>query len=501
MVQEYLLHHLLPLLPFGFVNQIGQILPDHGLVGGDDDHVQSVYLPELEGFGLRGSRHTCELFVEFKVVLEGNGGEGLVFLLHLYPFLDLDRLMESVRPPPSGEDPSRELVDYEHLAVPDDVVNVPLEEVVRLYGLNYGVEEVYVLEVIEVIDVKHPLDLRYTLFGKRYVPVLLVDVEVPVPLQFSHHPVRHPVYLYVHLSRSGDYEGRPCLVYQYGVDLVHYGVGVSLDLNHLLLGESHVVPQIIEAELVVCSVGNVRAVSVPTVHLPEDGEVSLLGFHVHLFGGKDLLEEASGPHPQILLHRLPHLILVSPLDPVGQTVGVYNPHVQTQKPEDGTHPLGVPASQIIVDGYYVNPLIGHAVDRRRQSGDEGLTLPRLHLRYLSLMEDETSYELNVEVSESEGSFCCFPHKGENLHHLVGYAPPEDLLPQILRQPYAVVELLSSLYKLVVWHLVEPALEFVHPPHEGSELLYLTLVLRSQYPLNQPSDHAETPKFFNLISLV
>ncbi len=41
-----------------FIDHVGQILADQGLVGGDFNHVQSVNLAEFVLFGEGGARHT-----------------------------------------------------------------------------------------------------------------------------------------------------------------------------------------------------------------------------------------------------------------------------------------------------------------------------------------------------------------------------------------------------------------------------------------------------------
>ena len=62
------------LLTNGQVDQIIIILPCHGLVGGNDHHIQTVNLPELECFRIGGTSHARELIVETEVVLESRGG-------------------------------------------------------------------------------------------------------------------------------------------------------------------------------------------------------------------------------------------------------------------------------------------------------------------------------------------------------------------------------------------------------------------------------------------
>jgi hypothetical protein len=60
---------------------------DHGLVGGDDHHVQLVDLGELLGLGVGGTGHAGQLVIHAEIVLEGDGGQGLVLAFRLTPSL------------------------------------------------------------------------------------------------------------------------------------------------------------------------------------------------------------------------------------------------------------------------------------------------------------------------------------------------------------------------------------------------------------------------------
>ena len=65
-----------------------------GLLEGDDLDGQLVDLAELGILGKCRAGHAGELVIEPEVVLEGDGGEGLVLTFDAYVFLGLDGLME-----------------------------------------------------------------------------------------------------------------------------------------------------------------------------------------------------------------------------------------------------------------------------------------------------------------------------------------------------------------------------------------------------------------------
>ncbi len=91
-----------------------------------------------------------ELLVEAEVVLEGDGGKGLVFLADVDAFLGFDGLMETVGPAAAGHEAAGELVDDDDFAVLDDVLDVALVEGV---GLDGGLDVVLEVPVFGVGDV------------------------------------------------------------------------------------------------------------------------------------------------------------------------------------------------------------------------------------------------------------------------------------------------------------------------------------------------------------
>ena len=80
----------------GLVDEVGPVVADHGAVGGDGHHVQPVGGHQLAGLGLGGAGHAGQALVEAVVVLEGDGGQGLVLLLDGHPLLGLHRLVDAV---------------------------------------------------------------------------------------------------------------------------------------------------------------------------------------------------------------------------------------------------------------------------------------------------------------------------------------------------------------------------------------------------------------------
>ena len=118
----------------GAVDDVGIFDAQQRLVGGDDDDFELVDLLEFGGFGFGGAGHAAELFVEAEVVLEGDGGKGLVFLADVDAFLGFDGLVQAVGPAAAGHQAAGEGVDDDDFAVFDHVVDVALVEGVGLDG-------------------------------------------------------------------------------------------------------------------------------------------------------------------------------------------------------------------------------------------------------------------------------------------------------------------------------------------------------------------------------
>ncbi len=360
-----LLDHRLPLLLGGAVDEVGAVVADHRLVGGDDDDVELVDLAELGRLGVGGAGHAGELAVHAEVVLEGDGGERLVLALDGHPFLRLDRLVQAVGPAAAGHHAAGELVDDDHLAVLDQVVDVALEQVVRAQPLVDGGEQLHVLELVEVVDVEQLLDLGDALVGDRHRVRLLVDEEVACRVlaavalldllalhQLGDDLVDAVVAVGGFLGRAADDQRRARLVDEDGVDLVDDRVVVPA-LHHRRQVELHVVAQVVEAELVVGAVGDVGGV----------GGLAVGVGHV-------VLDDADG---------------------------------QAEEAVDLAHPLGVAARQVVVDGHHVHALAGERVQVDRQGGHEGLALAGLHLGDLALVQHDAAHQLHVEGAQAEGA--------------------------------------------------------------------------------------------------
>ena len=124
------------LLAAGFEDLVVLVDADVRRVGRDRQHVEAIDVVELGGFGFGGAGHARELLIEAEIVLDGDGGEGLGFLLDGNAFLGFDGLVESVGPAAAGHLAAGVFVNDDDLVVLDDVLDVLFENAVGLEELG-----------------------------------------------------------------------------------------------------------------------------------------------------------------------------------------------------------------------------------------------------------------------------------------------------------------------------------------------------------------------------
>ncbi len=175
------------LLIGGQVDQIAHVLAHHWFVGRDNHGIQAINLLEFKGFGIRSTGHARQLVVETEVVLEGDGGQRLVLVLDLHPFLRFNGLMQTIRPATTRHGTAGVLVNDDDLVFLDDIVHVAFEQ---------GVSAQTRIDVVQQADVgggeqgivlvQQPLFLEQlfhedlTVFGQQGLTVLLIHRVVTV---------------------------------------------------------------------------------------------------------------------------------------------------------------------------------------------------------------------------------------------------------------------------------------------------------------------------------
>ena len=182
--------------------------------------------------------------------------------------------MKSVGVAASGHNASRKGIDYHNFAILYDIIGVQLHYAVGAHCLVYVVGNVGIFRVGEVFDAEKFLGLFYTVGGKSTASGLLVHdivlgnivmLLLGVKLlydeagHFSYKLIGSAVQIVYLCAVSRNYKRRSRLVYKYGVYFVHYGE-VMASLYHILFIGDHIVPEVVEAEFVICTVGYVAGV-------------------------------------------------------------------------------------------------------------------------------------------------------------------------------------------------------------------------------------------------
>mmetsp|Transcript_29572 Transcript_29572/g.70442 ORF Transcript_29572/g.70442 Transcript_29572/m.70442 type:complete len:293 (-) Transcript_29572:419-1297(-) len=257
--------------------------------------------------------------------------------------------MQTLAPPTAGHRAAGELVDDDHLAALDDVVDV-LE--LQLLGLE-GVDDVRRPLLPRVVQVRHLEDVLsglVTVLGEDDVLLLLLHRVVHIP-----HKRVGDLRSLVVLDGGGlglprDDEWRPRLVDEDGVHLVDDAV-VEVPQHKVRLPLRKVVAEVVESELRVGHVGDVAVVGVSPLLLSEPR-----------------LDEADREAKEAV--HLPN-------------------------------PLAVAPRQVVVHSDNVNALPAESVEEGGQHGDEGLSLPGAHLRDLAGVQHGATNELRVKRAEAK----------------------------------------------------------------------------------------------------
>ena len=233
------------------------------------------------------------------------------------------------------------------------------------------------------------------------------------------------------LPLAADDEGRPRLVDEDRVDLVHDRV-VELALRVVERAELHVVAQVVEAELVVLAVRDVR---------PVRGLLLVLALRVDDGARREPEEAVEAPHP-----------------------------------------LRVALGEVVVHRDDVNALAFERVQVAGEGRDEGLPFARAHFGDRPFVEDHPADKLHVVVPHLEDALPPLAADGEGLG--------EDVVER-----RAVLELLLELgglpLQLGIAQLGDGRLEGVDRLDARTEALDLALVRGAEDLLQGPGDHERT----------
>ena len=363
-------------------------------MGRDDHHLQPVNRLKLKGLGVGRAGHAGQLGIQAKIILIGDRGQGLVFILNGHAFFGLNGLMQALRPAAPGHGPARELIHDHHLPVLDDIVHVFLKQVMGPQGGVQMVQDADIDGVIQPLVLlndpvafQKPFDMIMAGLGEIGLFGLFINAEVARPvlglLLFEGRYQRVDPQIQIRLvgDHAGDDERRPGLVDEDRVHLVN-DREIQAPLDPALLAEGHVVAQIIETELVVCAIGNITGI----------GRLALLH------------GQASDDHPR----------------------------AEPQKGINLPHPLGVAPGQIIIDRDHMHAGAGQRIEAGRERGHQGLALARAHLGDIAVIERHAADQLHIKMPHAQHAPAGLAHQGKGLgQRLFELLAARDPQPQSL----------------------------------------------------------------------
>src|SRR5260370_6272910 len=242
------------------VDQVGQIVANHGHVGWNADDIQLIDFIEFLRLGEGGTGHASEFFVQAEEVLEGDRCERVVFPLDLDAFLGFDGLVETFAVAAARHQAPGQLIDNHDLTIFDDIVFVALEDCLGLDGVLHVARQVEIVFIIDVLDASQALKLLDAVLGQDDGACFLLDGVVGFGSQTGGPARELDILIGGFLTLARDDEGGARLVDEYVIDLVHDGVG-KCALHRLVERSDHVVAQVVKAELVVRAIGNISLVS------------------------------------------------------------------------------------------------------------------------------------------------------------------------------------------------------------------------------------------------
>src|SRR5580692_10998261 len=245
---------------FRAVDDVAMLFANQRAIGGDDDNIKIVNFAEFGGFRFRRAGHAGELFVHAEVILEGDGGERLIFTLDFDAFLGFDGLVQAIGPAAARHLAAGEFVDDDDLAVFIHVVDVNLVKGVGAQRLVHVVHDFDVRGIGHVAEVEQALALAEPFFGQRGSAVLFVERVVDILNELGNNLVDLGVFVRGFFGRTRNDQRRAGLVDEDGVHFVDDAELVAaLDaLREIVL---HIVAQVVEAKFVVRAVSEISAVS------------------------------------------------------------------------------------------------------------------------------------------------------------------------------------------------------------------------------------------------
>ena len=279
MGSSHLIYNCIEFLPFGLINSILMVNTGNGSVGRNSNRIHSVGIAELLLLSQSRTSHTSLLVELVEEVLEGNRSQSLALPTHIYMLLCLNRLMQSVRITTARHNTSGKLINNQNLIVLYYIVLITEHQVVCPKSKNNIVLNLQILRICQVFNMEEFLNLADTILCQVYDLILFIYNKVSSFLNVLPHNGVHlgkftgsltahqlmsqhiadlvQLGRFAALTRNNQRCSR--LVNQYRVHLVDNGI-FQIAQNHLFLINSHVIAQVVKAQLIVGYISNITVI-------------------------------------------------------------------------------------------------------------------------------------------------------------------------------------------------------------------------------------------------
>ena len=374
MAGNNLLNNCMVLARVIFIHHVRVIQTNHRLIGGNFDNIQTVNCLEFLCLCGSSARHTGQLVIKAEVILEGNGGKGLVLFLNIHMLLRLDRLVKALRIPSAQHQTTGKFIHDDDLAVFHDIIDIAFHDTVSLQRLIDMVAEGSVFDIRQILQPEGLLRFRdaaggqcggFRFFIHHIVGIqiflfffLLVYGSIDNLLQPVDKLVRQPVKICALVTLPGNNKRCTRFINQDRVHLVDDGKAVTA-LHHIFFIQRHIITKIIKAHLVICAVSDVA-------------EIGILAL-----GRIEIMHDQSDREPKETM--------------------------------DLSHPFTVTPGQIIIYGYDVYALSCQRVEISRQNCHQRFAFTGLHFCDTALMQHNTADHLHIErlhTQHTPGSLSC-----------------------------------------------------------------------------------------------
>mmetsp|Transcript_23122 Transcript_23122/g.48779 ORF Transcript_23122/g.48779 Transcript_23122/m.48779 type:complete len:361 (-) Transcript_23122:311-1393(-) len=265
--------------------------------------------------------------------------------------------MQSITPPPTIQNTSGERINNSHTLILRQyrVFNILIKQLLRLDSIhNVGCPRSTGIGrfLKQTLHAQRLLAILVPAFVQDAIFVLEIDRVVDVFLQILRQSLGRAVFVGRRRDLLGDDEGSARLVDQHGVGLVDDAESVELagvpGQHRLLRTERQMIPQVVESQFRVGDVDHIGIVRRATL---------------------------------VLLHT-----------------GLDQTHLEPKVTMHLSHLLHIATGQIIIDGNHEGRLARQGIDVRGQGRNQGLSLSRSHLRQTSIVQNQSTHELDIVVT-------------------------------------------------------------------------------------------------------